>query len=183
MAKQKRYRLRDSDRSGFTYREIELVKDKGSLVGPDEFDAPPPSNQSTGGEGDMDRSGIRADWDSFDQVNFRPSQTVSPSGGITFNLIPDSAGKNDPNNQWVYISGVSAQTVVTVNPQVSRGRQNSIMTIQCVSNSVVLRSGSGLALNRLFNMDSGAILNIIYNATDNLWHETSRSHIERNLGV
>lgn len=183
MAKQKRYRLRDSDRSGFTFREIELVKDKGALVGPDEFDAPPPSNQSTGGEGDIDRSGIRANWDTYTATNSRPSQSVSPSSGIRFNLLPDSASKKDPNNQWIYISGVSSTTVLSVNPQITRGLQNSIITLQCISNNVILKTGSGLSLNRMFNMDSGAILNLIYNATDNLWHETSRSHIERNLGV
>jgi len=183
MSKQKRYRLRDSDRSGFTYREIELVKDKGALVGPDEFDAPPPSNQSTGGEGDVDRSSIRANWESTSAVNVRPTQVVSASVGIAFQVVPDSAGKSDPNNSWQYIAGATATTNISANPQISRGRQNSIITIQCVSNNVILTTGNGLSLSRIFNMDSGAILNLIYNATDNLWHETSRSHIERNLGV
>ena len=177
MSKQKRYRLKDSDRSGFTYKEVELVKDKGNLVGPGEFDAPPPSNQSTGGEGDMDRSGIRANWQSYDEVNSRSTQTVTASGGITFPTVPDSAGKSDPNNSWIYVAGNVATVNISANPQVSAGRQNSILTIQCVSNNIILETGSGLALNRLFNMDSGSILNLIYSATDNLWHETSRSSV------
>lgn len=177
MSKQKRYRLRDSDRSGFTFKEIELVKDKGSLVGPDEFDAPPPSNQSTGGEGDVDRSGIRANWDTYTATNSRPSQVVSPNASISFNIIPDSADHADPNNQWIYISGISSNTVMATSPQISRGYQNSIITLQCISNNVILKTGSGLSLNRLYNMSSGSILSLIFNATDNLWHETSRSNI------
>lgn len=175
MAKQKRYRLRDSDRSGFTYKEIELVKDKGNLVGPGEFDAPPPSNASTGGEGDMDRSGIRPNWDTTTAVEIRPTQIVTAAGGITFKLIPDSAGKTDPNNSWIYVAGSIASVNISSNPQVSSGRQNSILTIQCVSNNIILETGSGLDLRKIFNMDSGSIINLIYSATDNLWHETSRS--------
>lgn len=177
MSKTKRYRLRDSDRSGFTFLEVELVKDKGSLVGPGEFDSPPPSNQSTGGEGEFNRSGIRANSDSFNAVVLRPIQTVTPSGGILFPTVPDSQGKTDPNNSWVYVAGASSLTDVTVNPQVSAGRQNSIITVECVSNNIVLETGSGLSLRALFNMSSGSILNLIYNATDNLWYETSRSSV------
>jgi len=176
MAKQKRYKLRDSDRSGFTFKEIELVKDGSILVGPGEVDAPPPSRQSTGGEGELDRSGIRANWDSYAPVEERPVQLVTAAGGILFPTVPDSQGKTDPNNSWVYVAGVSAITNLTVNPQVSAGRQNSIITIQCVSNNIILENGSGLSLRRIFNMDSGAIINLIHNATDNLWYETSRSH-------
>lgn len=179
MAKQKRYKLRDSDRSGFTFKEIELVKDGSILVGPNEYDSPPPSRQSTGGEGEMDRSGIRANWDTYDPVNSRTTYVISAGGGITFPTVPDSQGKSDPNNAWIYIAGASAAVDITKNPQISAGRQNSIMTVQCVSNSVLLQNGSGLSLRRHFNMDSGAIINLIYNATDNLWYETSRSHETR----
>ena len=178
MAKQKRYKLRDSDRSGFTFREIELVKDNGILVGPSEFDAPPPSRQSTGGEGEFDRSGIRADWESYNAVNDRSAQVVSAAGGITFPTVPDSQGKTDPNNSWIYVAAASSEINITADPQITIGRQDSIITVQCTSNNVILESGSGLSLSRIFNMDSGSIINLIYNATDNLWHETSRSHVD-----
>lgn len=178
MAKQKRYKLKDSDRSGFTFKEIELVKDKGNLVGPGEFDAPPPSNQSTGGEGEMDRSGIRVNWDTYDAVNERAIQYITAAGGITFPTVPDSQGKTDPNNSWIYIAGSTASVNLTKNPQISAGRQNSILTVECISNNVILETGSGLSLRKLFNMDSGSLINFIYNATDNLWYETSRSHVD-----
>lgn len=181
MAKQKRFKLRDSDRSGFTYKEIELVKDGSLLVGGDEFDAPPPSRQSTGGEGECDRSGIRANWDSFAPVDIRPTYIVTAAGGITFPIIPDSQGKTDPNNSWIYIAGATVSVDINSNPQISAGRQNSILTVQCVSNNVILENGNGLSMPRHFRMDSGAIINYIYNATDNLWHETSRSHEARTI--
>ena len=178
MAKQKRYKLKDSDRSGFTFKEIELVKDNGSFVGPGEFDSPPPSRQSTGGEGEMDRSGIRANWDTYSEVDVRPTYLVTSGGGIIFPTIPDSQGKSDPNNSWVYVAGATASVDITKNPQISAGRQNSIFTVQCVSNNIIIENGSGLSLRSLFNMNSGSIINLIYNATDNLWCETSRSHVD-----
>lgn len=182
MSKQKRYKLKDSDRSGFTYKEIELVKDHSFLVGPNEFDSPPPSNQSTGGEGDVDRTGIRANWDTYTAVEERPVQIINASASIVFPTVPDSMGHTDPNNSWIYISGITGSVNLTVNPQITPGRQNSIITVQCISNNVILENSNGLVMPRLFNMDSGSILNLIYNATDNLWHETSRGHEFRSLG-
>lgn len=179
MAKQKRYKLRDSDRSGFTFKEIELVKDGSLLVGPDEYDSPPPSRASTGSEGELNRAGIRANWESYEAVEERQTYLVTAGGGILFPTVPDSQGKSDPNNAWVYVAGASATINISANPQISSGRQNSIITVQCVSNNVILEDGNGLSLRRVFNMDSGSIINLIYNATDNLWYETSRSHETR----
>lgn len=181
MAKQKRYKLKDSDRSGFTYKEIELVKDGKILVGPSEFDSPPPSNQSTGGEGDVDRSGVRANWDTTTAVVTRPIQYVTAGAGITFPTVPDSQDHDDPNNSWIYAAGSTATVDISINPQISAGRQNSIITIQCISNNIILENSNGLVLRRMFDMDSGAIINLIYSATDNLWHETSRSHELRSI--
>lgn len=183
MAKQNRYRLRDSDRSGFTFREIELVKDKANLVGPGEFDAPPPSNQSTGGEGDMDRSGVRPNWNTTTAVEVRPTQILDSLNGSTigiiFPIIPDSQGKSDTNNAWVYIAGINASVNLNSNPQITSGYQNSIITVQCVSNRVILENGNGLSLRTpVFNMSSGSIITLFYSATNNLWYETSRSSID-----
>jgi len=181
LAKQKQYKLKDSDRSGFTYKEIELTKDGVLLVGPGEFDAPPPSNKSTGGEGEFDRSGVRVNWDTTTAVNTRPIQYVTAGIGITFPTVPDSQSKTDPNNSWVYVAGSSSTIDISINPQISAGRQNSIITIQCISNNIILENSNGLVLRSIFNMDSGAIINLIYNATDNLWHETSRMHELRSI--
>lgn len=177
MVRKSRYRLKDSDRSGFTFKEIELVKDKGILVGPDEFDTPPPSNKSLGGRGILLNPDARQNSEDTSALNSRTTQFVTAAGGITFVQNYDSQSKFDINNQWIYIAGSLATVNITANPQVSAGYQNAIFSIQCVSNNIILENGSGLSLRRLINMDSGAILNLIYNATDNLWHETSRSHI------
>ena len=55
----RKYLLRDSDRSGFTYFRQELVKDEGFLVHPSEKDEPPPSDKPLGGEGDINKGDIR----------------------------------------------------------------------------------------------------------------------------
>jgi len=177
MAKQSKYKLRDSDRSGFTFKEIQLVKDKSSLVGPDEFDMPPPSNKPTGGEGIVLNPDARINSTSYAALNSRTTQLVNSSNGITFLDPYDSQNKFDINNQWFYVAGLTATTNIAANPQISAGYHNAVITLQCVSNKIILENSAGLVMPRIFNMDSGAIINFIFNATDNLWHETSRSHI------
>ena len=56
----RKYLLKDSDRSGFTYFKQELVKDDGWWVHPDEKDDPPPTKHYIGGEGEVNRDGVRA---------------------------------------------------------------------------------------------------------------------------
>ena len=56
----RRFLLRDSDQSGFTYFRRELVKDGPWLVHPSEKDVPPPSKEPLGSEGDGTAVGIRA---------------------------------------------------------------------------------------------------------------------------
>ena len=56
----RRFLLKDSDRSGFKYFRRELIKDGPWLVHPDEWDAPPPSKEPLGSEGDGAAVGIRA---------------------------------------------------------------------------------------------------------------------------
>ena len=55
----RKYLKKDSDRSGFTYFRTELVRDGAFLVHPNEKDQPPPSNESLGGEGDGNATGLR----------------------------------------------------------------------------------------------------------------------------
>lgn len=177
MAKVSKYKLKDSDRSGFTFKEIVLTKDNGQSVGPDEVDMPPPSNKSTGGEGVVLNPDMRQNSDSYAAINSRLTQVISAAGGITFVDNYDSQNKFDTNNQWIYIAGASSLTNVTANPQISAGYHQALFTVQAVSNTILLENSNGLVLRRNYNMSSGAILNLIYNATDNLWHEVSRSNI------
>ncbi len=65
----RRFLLRDSDRSGFKHFRINLINESGPirdpkgkgpfLVHPDEWDEPPPSSESLGGEGDANAVDLR----------------------------------------------------------------------------------------------------------------------------
>lgn len=183
MAKTYRFKKRDSDRSGFTYKEIQLVKDEGFLVGPDEFDAPPPSRISLGGEGD-----ISGDPRPNSTTYTTPSDVDKPvryvtAAGISFTEDINADDSNPVNQGWLYISGSNQNVTVTANPQIPAARHGQMLTLQCIGSSVLLNSGNGLSLRTHYNMDSGAILNLFYSATNNLWNETSRSHQTKNLGA
>jgi len=56
----RKFLLKDSDRSGFTYFKRELVKDGANWVHPTEKDDPPPYPHYIGGEGDRGTSDSRA---------------------------------------------------------------------------------------------------------------------------
>lgn len=169
-----RYRLRLSDRSGFQYYENQMVRDKGNLVGPDEFDAPPPNIKPIGGEGDISPGFTNPFYMSYTSNVIQPVQYVTASGGISFQTGYDSDGEINIIDQWVYVSGSNSAVTISANPQVTRGQQNNQFTIQCVGSAVTLQNGNGLSLRSIYTMNSGDILNLFYSATDNLWHETSR---------
>lgn len=160
MAKQKRYRLKDSDRSGFTFKEIELVKDGNILVGPGEFDSPPPSRQSTGGEGDMDRSGIRANWESYDAEEERLTQFVTASGGITYQIIPDSQGKSDPNNSWIYVAGsnITFDTATKLLVHFDGSNASTVFTDKSGNGHVITGSGNAQITTTQFVFGSASLL-------------------------
>lgn len=185
MARNKRYKLRNSDRSGFEYKEIELVNDKGSLVGADEFDTPPPSNIPLGGEGDISgdpRPNSSTSYATPSGLGFTV-QYVTAGGGISFQSGYDKDGEPDSNLSWILVSGSNQSVDITKDPQISRASQNSVLTIECVGSGILLQDGSGLSLrSSTFLMDSGAILSLFYSQTDNLWHEESRSHRTKNYG-
>lgn len=176
MAKKRRYQLRDSDRSGFTFREIELVNDNGALVGPDEFDTPPPSNRLYPDEGGVSDGDTRSNYTSYAAINVRPTQIVNPSDQINLMFQKDNSNFQIKNPLTLfYVAGVSSQTVLTSNPQVPSSNHGDKICIECTSNNLVMRNGNGLRLySNIINMNSGFLVNLIYNATDGLWCETSR---------
>ena len=172
-----RFRKRESDRSGFNYKQIEMVRDKGALVGSDEFDAPPPNIKPIGGEGDISPGFTNPFYTSFtsNQVQVT-TQFVTAAGGINFVTGFDEAGDVNPIDQWVLVAGSNGTVNITANPQITAGQQNNQFTVQCVGSSVILENGSGLSMPRPFTMTSGDIINFFYSQTDNLWHETSRGN-------
>lgn len=186
MGSSKRYKLRNSDRSGFTYKENQLVYDKGSLVGPDEYDMPPPSDVPLGGEGDISgdpRANSATSYATPSGLGVNV-QYITAVGGISFAKGNDADNEPNDNIGWLYVCGSNSQINITANPQISSGAQNDICTIEGVGSGVLLENGSGLSLrSQSFLVDSGAIISFFYSQTDNLWHETSRSHRTKNLGA
>lgn len=171
------YKKRLSDRSGFEYNQIEMVRDKGLLVGPDEFDSPPPNVQPIGGEGDISPGFVNPFYLSYTS-NTVLVQTYYLTGltSIPFLTGYDSDGEIDTVDQWILVSGSNTAVTVSATPQVSAGQQNNQYTIQCVGSAVTLQNGNGLSLRSIYKMNSGDILNLFYSQTDNLWHETSRGN-------
>ena len=174
-----KYLKETSQRSGFDnwdfdsktfHKRWESIKDKSVLVAPDEHDEPPQSTKSLGGA-DIVNSGQRPNAD----TTTTPSSTqevihyISAAGGIT---IPSTWSSG---SRFLIVGSNSAITL-TANPQVVAGLSNQTIALMCVGSSVTLVNSNGLILRNRFTMDSGAILNLIYNSTTSVWYETSRGH-------
>lgn len=168
MSKVSRYKLRRSDRSGFRYYENEMIRQNGSWIGPDEYDEPPPSNKSLGGEGDVNRDGIRTSTAlTIEASRVNPTFYITAAGGISPNL----------NHPYMRISGSNGAIDISANPQIGSGKQNDVLTIFGVDSRVTLDEGTGLALanSQSFNVDSGSIITFIYNTGGSVWTEVDRT--------
>ena len=163
-----------SDQSGFDnfgfdgttfHKKWRSIKQNGLTIAPDEFDTPPPSSKPLGGadiSGTPRANSLTTDVPSGHDITI---QYITAAGGITSSAVPT-----------VYVSGSNTAINITADPQISAGRGQQIMGIQCVGSNITLDDGTGLALtaDQQFVMTSGSTINFIYSATDNLWHETSR---------
>lgn len=184
MGRSYRFKKRDSDRSGFTHKEVELLRDKGSLVSVDEYDTPPPSDKSLGGEGEVSPGDVRANSTSYETPTENQMKTYYLTTASTIPGIPSMADLNNIAMQnWIYVSGSNSAMVLASNPQVGAGAlHEQTLIIQCVDSGVTLINGNGLSLRKGFQMSSGSILNLIYSKTDGLWHETSRGQENTSIG-
>ena len=175
-SKPTRFRKQDSARSGFTYVKRILVNDEGALVGPDEFDEPPPSEESLGGEGDISEGDVRVNSDTFTvpPENKIPTQFVTAAGGVNYSerILNDDI---PTNYSFVQIAGSNAAITLDSNPQISGGSNERKLTVKCVGSNVTLIDGSGLSLKSNFNMDSGSLINFMYDSSNSVWRETSRA--------
>lgn len=175
--RKKRYLLRDSDRSGFTHRNIELFLDNGHLVAGDEFDAPPPSDRLRPDEGGISEGDVRSNpFDYSNQpANYAVTQVLNSDATVSLNHKVDNAGQYDYDKSTVYISGSNAVTTLASNPQIANSFQGDLLTVQGAGTAVILRNGSGLRLYTSFlRLDSGTIATFFYDATGGVWCETSR---------
>lgn len=172
MARVSRFKLRESDRSGFKFFEIELIKDGPFKVAAEEFDAPPPSKKSLGGEGDI--SGDTRPNSAFTIANATATvadfvNPIIPVGvdGIVHNLT----------HIVMLLAATDATVNITASPQITAGQQGNVLVLEVTSNRVILENGNGLALagSQAYVMDSGDILSLIYQTGGTVWQETSRS--------
>lgn len=164
-----RFRKRSSDRSGFDHKDLELVKEGLLRVHPDEFDQPPPSRRSLGGEGEVSGQG-RAGSEYVIANASVPSLTlhiITAAGGITPSFT----------EPWMQVAGSTAVVTVSATPQILPGQERQVLTLECVSNALVLQDGNGLRLHagHPFTMTSGSILSLYYTSGATLWTETSRT--------
>ena len=170
-----RFKRRNSDRSGFKYWETELIRlPSGMYVHPDEYDIPPPSKKSLGGEGDIGASELRPNSDFDDGVSAttvsaaydNPVVYVTAAGGVRASFV----------HPWMRITGSNNAITVSANPQVTRGRQGQVLTLECVGSSITLSHGNGLNMmnSQGLIMDSGSIITFIYTTGGTVWNETSR---------
>ena len=170
-----RYKRRDSSRSGFTKWEISLVKDGPYKVDPDEFDTPPPSRKSLGGEGEV--SG-----------EFRPSGNSpdsgtlnTPSGFDNPTVYLTAAGGISPSftHPWMRVSGSNGAITVTAVPAITRGREGQILTLQCVDSAFTLTHGSANAINLMgsagsVTVRSGGEITFYFSSGNLAWNEATR---------
>lgn len=176
MAKISRFQKRDSDRSGFTYKRMILTEDEGLLVGPDEFDNPPPSSKPLGSEGEINQGDARSGYDSYaiESEKDYTIQYVTATEGITFQRESYTSGETMPFG-FLHVVGSNQTVSITKNPQISKGQQNDQVTVMCIGSAITLLNGSGLSLSSsILTMESGDIVTFFYSETDSTWHETSR---------
>ena len=167
-----RFKKRDSDRSGFAFYERELLKDVPWKVAPEEYDAPPPSKKSLGGEGDV--SGEPRANSGFSTIsNYDvPTEVDNPLVYlVAATAITPSA------HPFLRITGSNAAVNLTVNPQITAGREGQVLTLLCADSSVTLDDGTGVTMlgGVGYQMRSGDVSVFMYHTGGTTgWQETSR---------
>lgn len=171
-----KYKLKESDRSGFKGFEISFVKDGPWKVMGEEFDAPPPSRIPLGGEGDVSGES-RTNSDFADgisatdtaNVSIKPTTYITAAGGITPSFT----------HPWMRITGSNNAVDISATPNITRGREGQVLTLQCVDSAVTLNHGSANAVNFMdsrgtLQLTSGMVITFIYNSGNQVWSEASR---------
>ena len=173
-----RFKRRDSDRSGFKYFEIELVKDGPWKVAGEEFDTPPPSRTPLGGEGDVSAGDTRVN------SNFALGAAVATDTGAGLGnpvvFVTTAAGLIPSfTHPWMFLSGSPGAVAVTAVPQIARGRQGQVLTLQCADQAVTFAHGSANAINFMdsrgtLQLTSGMVITFVFNTSNQAWSEASR---------
>ena len=150
-----------------------MMKDGQLIVLPDEYDAPPPSKKSLGGEGDISAGEARigADFSSITETDIptevsNPVVYVTAAGGITPNPHP-----------FMRLTGSNNAVTISADPQIVRGRQNQVLTLMGVGSDITIQNGTGLATmaSAPFVISSGSVITFMYQSGGTVWQETSRN--------
>ena len=171
MPKIPRFLLFNSDRSGFKGFKIGMVKDGPFTVFPEEYDVPPPSKKSLGGEGDISMGEARSG-------PFTLGGIATPSGYDNPTVYLSGDGQISPSftHPWMRLTGSNAAITITASPQIIAGAQNQLLALQCVDSSFTISNGTGVSLmgsGRLI-MTSGVSVVLFYSTANNVWNEASR---------
>lgn len=149
-----------------------MVKDLQFKVKAEEFDTPPPSKKSLGGEGDVSGE-PRANSDFATSGTGIYLSTEIPTTYVT------AAGGISPSFRFPFMRVVGSNQAITVsaNPQLARGREGQVLTLVGVGSSVTLSNGNGVALmgSQALRLDSGDTVTFYYTTAGNVWWETSRT--------
>ena len=142
------------------------IQQDGRTIAPEEYDTPPPSSRPLGGadiSGSPRANSLTTDTPSGNNYTIL---YITAAGGITLNSDP-----------WLRVVGSNQAVNITANPQITLGKAQQILAVQCVGSGVTLENGSGLTLinGETFSMTSGSVITFIMNRTDNTWYETSRT--------
>jgi len=176
MPKTSRFRKRTSDRSGFDYLEIDLVKDGPFKVSSDERDDPPPSKIPLGGEGDINQGSFFRSSTStaIDSDKENPTFYITAAGGITPSY----------SHPYMRVTGSNSAITITANPSIAAGVEGRFLTLFCTDSNITINNGSGVSLigSNSIVMQSGSVIVFMYNTANNVWNETSRINPDQGIG-
>ena len=103
--------------------------------------------------------------------------TISSNPSATTNIT--AGGGITVTRAIMRIQGSGGAVTVTANPEIAAGQDGQIVVLEGMSstNTVKLTNGTGLRMagGVSFTLDNGATITFIYDATNSVWTETSRS--------
>ena len=168
-----RFKRRLDDRTGFKHWEIDLVKDGPWKVDGIEWDVPPPSKRSLGGEGDTSAVSLRSNSDATG------ASVIASSGTQLVVTYVDTTTTLSPLlvQSWMPVSGSLAAITLAQTPQIAAGQVRQVLTLQCVDSAITISDGSGVNLmgTTVIQLNSGSIITFTYDTGGSVWQETSRS--------
>lgn len=169
-----RFKLRTSDRSGFKYYELELVKEGPWKIHPEEFDLPPPSRKPLGGEGDISASDIRSNSD-FSNVGL-DTATPPSADNPTFYITASGGIAPTRSHPYMRVTGSAANITIAANPKIVSGQESQVLTLLGVGSTITLTNGNGISLmgSIPYVLGLSDTITFMYNTANNAWNETSR---------